>query len=114
MIYLFGIPNCDTVKKSRNFLEAQKISFTFVDFKKSPPTSEQIELWRVAFGDLPVNKKGQTYKKFASEYESLSDAEKVTFLTQHSSMLKRPILQRDSTVLAFGHDEEAFRLKLGI
>jgi Spx/MgsR family transcriptional regulator len=113
MIYLFGIPNCDTVKKARTYLESRAIPFEFVDFKKSPPTSESIELWQKAFGGLPVNTKGQTYKKHAEEYEALSEKAKIAFICKNSSMIKRPILQKDKTVLSFGFDEKDFHKKLG-
>lgn len=114
MYKLFGIPNCDTVKKARVFLEAKSIPFEFIDFKKSPPTRELIELWAKAYGELPVNKKGQTYKKFAQEYEDLSSTEKVSFLIKNSSMIKRPILQDQKKVLCFGFDENEFKKHLGI
>ena len=113
MIYLFGIPNCDTVKKARTYLESRSIAFEFVDFKKKPPTVELIELWQKSFGGLPVNTKGQTYKKHAEEYEALREKEKVDFLCKYSSMIKRPILQKDKEVLVFGFIENEFKEKLG-
>ncbi|MBA2405004.1 MAG: Spx/MgsR family RNA polymerase-binding regulatory protein [Bdellovibrionales bacterium] len=114
MIYLYGIPNCDTVKKARTYLEAKAIPFEFIDFKKQPPTLELVLLWQKAFGGLPVNVKGQTYKKHAAEYEALSEKAKITFICSHSSMIKRPILQKDKTVLSFGFDEKDFQKKLGL
>ena len=113
MIYLFGIPNCDTVKKARTYLDSRSIRFEFVDFKKTPPTVELIELWQSAFGGLPVNTKGQTYKKHAEEYEALDVKGKIAFIIQYPSMIKRPILQNDKVVLCFGHDEKDFQKKLG-
>jgi len=113
MIYLFGIPNCDTVKKARLYLETRAIPFEFVDFKKSPPTKELIQLWQKAFGSLPVNIKGQTYKKHAETYESLSPKEQINFLIENTSMIKRPILQKDKDVLSFGFDEKEFKKQLG-
>lgn len=113
MYYLFGIPNCDTVKKARNYLEARSIAFEFVDFKKTPPTPKNIVNWQKAFGSLPVNTKGQTYKKFKDEYEALSEQGKVAFLIENTSMIKRPILQKNETVLSFGFDEKDFKSKLG-
>jgi Spx/MgsR family transcriptional regulator len=113
MIYLFGIPNCDTVKKARTYLESRSIPFEFVDFKKSPPTIENILLWKAAFGGLPVNIKGQTYKKHALEYEALSDDLKMAFICKNSSMIKRPILQKDKKVLNFGFNEDEFKKNLG-
>lgn len=114
MIYLFGIPNCDTVKKARTYLEKHSIPFEFIDFKKSPPTASSIELWRKAFGALPVNSKGQTYKKHAEIFTALGEKEKVDFLIKNSSMIKRPILQQDERVLCFGFDEVEFSKQLGV
>lgn len=113
MHYLFGIPNCDTVKKARTFLDKNKIEYEFVDFKKTPPTAENIAQWEKAFGELPVNKKGQTYKKHSAAYEKLSDKSKVGFIIENSSMIKRPILQKDKKVLAFGFVEDEFKKALG-
>lgn len=113
MIYLFGIPNCDTVKKARTYLEAKSITFEFVDFKKTPPTVDSIELWKKAFGGLPVNVKGQTYKKHAAEFETLSEKAKIAFICKNSSMIKRPILQKDNKVLSFGFNAEEFKSVLG-
>ena len=114
MIYLFGIPNCDTVKKARTFLEAHSIAFEFVDFKKSHPSPQSIELWQKAFGGLPVNKKGLTYKKHSQVFETLTESQQIAFISQNSSMIKRPILQKDKTVLCFGFDESEFTKKLGL
>jgi len=112
MHFLFGIPNCDTVKKARTYLEKQSVAFEFVDFKKMPPTAEQIGLWTKSFGDLPVNKKGQTYKKHAATFESLSEKDKINFIIANSSMIKRPILMKDKTVLSFGFEESDYKMKL--
>lgn len=106
---IYGIPNCDTVKKARTFLEKKGVAFEFVDFKKTPPTAADIRRWAEAFGDLPVNKAGQTYKKFKDVYESLSPAKKIDFLCQNASMIKRPILERNGSVLAFGFKEDEYK-----
>lgn len=106
---LFGIPNCDTVKKARTFLEKKKIDFDFIDFKKSAPKPEDIKRWQEAFGGLPVNKSGLTYKKHKDEFEALSDKAKIDFICSNSSMIKRPILEKNGKVLAFGFDEEKYK-----
>jgi arsenate reductase (glutaredoxin) len=114
MIYLFGIPNCDTVKKARVYLEKQSIPFEFVDFKKSPPSIELLTLWEKAFGALPVNTKGQTYKKYVDVYDKLNKSEQIQFIINNPSMIKRPILQKDQKVLAFGFVESEFKSSLGV
>ncbi len=109
MFKLFGIPNCDTVKKARTFLEKKSASVDFIDFKKSPPTKNDLLRWKEAFGDWPVNKAGVTYKKHKEEFESLSDEKKFSLLSSSSSMIKRPILEKNGKVLAFGFDEEKYK-----
>lgn len=105
---LFGIPNCDTVKKARTFLEMNKIAHDFVDFKKTPPTVEDIQRWAKVFGGLPVNKSGLTYKKHKEEFEALNEKAQEKFLTLNSSMIKRPILEKNGKVLSFGFKEEEY------
>ena len=112
MYKLFGIPNCDTVKKARTFLEKKKVEFEFIDFKKSPPASVDIKRWEEKFGGLPVNSKGQTYKKHKDTYEKLTAGQKVKFLTENSSMIKRPILEKNGKVLAFGFEEDSYKTLL--
>jgi arsenate reductase (glutaredoxin) len=112
MYQIFGIPNCDTVKKARTFLEKHSVAFNFIDFKKNPPTRELIENWEKSFGGLPVNTKGTTYKKYKDEYEKLDSAAKKLFLIEHSSMIKRPILQKGNKVLCFGFNEEEYSQRL--
>ncbi len=106
MYRLFGIPNCDTVKKTRTFLEKKKIHFEFIDFKKNPPTPSDIIRWSEAFGGLPVNTKGTTYKKLKDEFEALPDKAKISFLCENASMIKRPVFEKNGVVLSFGFDEK--------
>ena len=109
MIKMYGIPNCDTVKKARTFLEKKKIAFEFVDFKKTPPTEADLERWKKAFGEWPLNKKGPTFRKNKEEFEKLSDAKISGFVIANSSMIKRPILERNGQVLLFGFSEEDYK-----
>lgn len=109
MYKLFGIPNCDTVKKTRVYLQDKGVVVEFIDFKKYEPTEEDIERWSQSFGSLPVNTKGVTYKKHKEHYESLSPKQKITFLQSNTSMIKRPILEKDGKVLSFGFDESLYK-----
>lgn len=109
---LYGIANCDTVKKARVFLEKNRIEFEFIDFKKIKPTKADLQRWKIVFGDWPLNTRGPTYRKNQIEFEALPESKKADFIIENSSMIKRPILERDGKVLAFGFDEEIFnRLK---
>lgn len=109
MYKIYGIPNCDTVKKARTFLENKKFAFEFVDFKKTPPSLEDLKRWSEAFGGHPLNTKGQTYKKHREEFEALSESKKPAFIQAHFSMIKRPILEKNNKVLAFGFSEDEYK-----
>lgn len=106
---MYAIPNCDTVKKARTFLDKKKIEYQFIDFKKSAPTAEQIKRWGEFFGELPANKKGITYRKFKDEYEALTPAQKIKFLIENNSMIKRPVLEKNDKTIAIGFEEEFYK-----
>ena len=94
MITVFGIKNCDTVKKSLKWLEANNISFEFYDYKKLPPKREwlieQIEQHGL---DTIVNKRGTTYRKLDDSLKaSLAVDTAPNLLVENPSMIKRPIL----------------------
>jgi arsenate reductase-like glutaredoxin family protein len=77
MYKLFGISNCDTVKKAKEFLTSSGIEFHFVDFKKYRPTEDDLTRWSKSFNGLPVNVKGTTYKKHKEYFENLNEMEKI-------------------------------------
>ena len=106
---MFAIPNCDTVKKARSFLEKNQINYQFIDFKKNPPTEVLIIKWAASHGELPVNIKGITYRKHKAHFETLSLEEKNSFIIANSSMIKRPVLERNGELIALGFSEEQYR-----
>lgn len=109
MISMFAIPNCDTVKKARLFLESHKVDYEFIDFKKRPPTKEQIKAWGDYLGELPINKKGMTYRKYKGQYEALSFPEQIDFIIANPSLIKRPVLMQNGKAIAFGFNEEQYK-----
>jgi Spx/MgsR family transcriptional regulator len=108
MYKLYGIKNCNTVKKAMDHLTKNKVTFEFVDFKKYSPTVEDINRWEKAFGDLPVNKQGLTYKKHKEQYEKLKQSDKINFIIENTSMIKRPILEKNDKPTHFGYDENIY------
>jgi arsenate reductase len=106
---MYGIPNCDTVKKARTALEKKKIDYEFIDFKKTPPTAEDIKRWEKEFGELPANKKGPTFRKIKDEFEVANRSEQINLLLKNNSAIKRPILESGSKVLCFGFDEDTYK-----
>jgi arsenate reductase (glutaredoxin) len=95
MMTLFGIPNCDTVKKSRAWMDAQGIAYTFHDFKKLGVPSEAADDWIKALTwQALINKKGTTWRNLtAAEQAAVIDAAsaKALMLAQ-PSVIKRPVV----------------------
>ena len=109
MIKLYGIPNCNTVKKAQLFLDKKNVEYEFINFKKTPPTMTQINKWKKAFGDWPVNKKGPTYRKIKDEFEAADAKTKKNILISTTSAIKRPILEIEEEVKLFGFKEEEYQ-----
>jgi arsenate reductase (glutaredoxin) len=94
-ITLYGIPNCDTVKKARTWLDSNGTQYVFHDFKKNGITRELIAGWlRDVPWDVLVNRKGTTWRKLTEEQKAgIVDAASATSLMLESpSVIKRPVL----------------------
>jgi arsenate reductase (glutaredoxin) len=95
MIILYGISNCDTVKKSRAWLDAHNIAYQFYDFKKLGVPADDLARWITALGWEPlVNKKGTTWRKLdEAEQAAVTNAATATALMlRHASVIKRPVV----------------------
>ncbi len=95
MITLYGIPNCDIVKKSRAWFDERKIAYQFHDFKKLGVPANALAGWTRALGWEPlVNKKGTTWRKLeAAEQSAVVDAATASALMlRHASVIKRPVV----------------------
>jgi arsenate reductase len=105
MYTIYGIKNCSTMKKAFAYLEQEGLIYTFVDYAKQKPNLQDLERWREAFGEWPVNKAGTTFRKFKQAYESASSAEQAQLLLANPSAIKRPILEGEGLLLK-GFDTE--------
>lgn len=109
MYKLYGIPNCNTVKKAMNALSDRGIEYEFINFKKVPPNKGQIKKWKSFFKDWPVNRKGPTFRKLKEDFEKASEQEKLELIIEKNSAIKRPILMEDEKVLCMGYDENFYQ-----
>ena len=93
-LILHGIPNCDTVKKARDWLSAQGVSYEFRDYKKQPPTSAELKNWTDMAGwEVLLNKAGTTFRKLPDEDKAGLDATKaIDLMAAHPSLIKRPVV----------------------
>lgn len=99
MITLYGIPNCDTVKKARTWLADNNIEFTFHDFRKDGLTAAQVDTWLTSLGcDTLINKRSTSWKALSDEVKtSLNDATAASLVVASPTLIKRPLLDRDGS-----------------
>lgn len=114
MLNVYGIKNCNTVKKALDWLSQNNIAYNFHDFKKEPATLEKLQEWeKLTTWDTLLNKKGTTWKKLSpEEQQSVINADTANVvLLKNNSMIKRPIIElEDSLILGF--DENIYTEKL--
>lgn len=100
MITLYGIPNCDTVKKARVWLEQNNVVFTFHDFRKDGLEPATVEDWcdRMDWETL-VNKRSTTWKKIDADIrDGLNRDSVVALLVEYPTLIKRPVLDTPNTL----------------
>ena len=96
MTKIYGIPNCDTVKKARAWLTEHGVEHEFHDFKKQGVPQERLTHWLAHVGlDKLVNRKGTTWRKLdaAVQTQLTDEASAHALLTQHASVIKRPVVE---------------------
>ena len=111
-ITLYGIPNCDTVKKARTWLTDQGFEYVFHDFKKQGLPEKALNSWLKALDwEAVVNRKGSSWRKLSPD-EQASVTNAVTakpFLLANPSLVKRPVIEWQSvkgTVITVGYQPE--------
>ena len=108
MTVIYGIANCDTVKKARAWLAANGLAYEFVDFKKQPPSVGLIESWLTQIPlDALLNKRGTTWRKLTPHPQ-----EAVKLMAEQPSIIKRPVLDKDGG-FHVGFSEESYRTLFG-
>lgn len=100
-IAFYGIPNCDTVKKARTWLEAKGIDYTFHDYKKEGADPAKLRGWVADAGwEKVLNRAGTTFRKLPDEDKADLDAAKaVTVMAANPSTIKRPVVEYPGGIL---------------
>ncbi|MFH0934304.1 MAG: ArsC family reductase [Pseudomonadota bacterium] len=108
---LYGIPNCDTVKKARVWLDGHGIEYEFCDFKKQGVTELQLANWLKQVGWQRLLKKtGPTWGKLPQEVKDSirDDASALALMLEKPNVIKRPVLVQNGKVLATGFNEQEY------
>ena len=100
-ITLYGIPNCDTVKKARTYLDAKGIAYAFHDYKKAGTDAARLAGWCEAKGwETILNRAGTTFKKLPeADKADLTQARAIALMTGQPSMIKRPVVEHPGGLL---------------
>ena len=109
MIELYGIANCDTVKKARAWLTEHDIAHRFHDFKKSGVSSDQLQAWAQAVGwEKLLNRQGTTWRKLDPEQQAavLDSASAIALMQVQPSLIKRPVVVWPNGLISVGFKAE--------
>jgi Spx/MgsR family transcriptional regulator len=115
MITLYGIPNCDTVKKARAWFTEQGVDYEFHDFKKQGVPTNLLPHWINSVGlEKLINRKGPTWRKLdATVQASVVDAASATaVMVSHSSVIKRPVVVWNDSSVTVGFDTDVFSQRI--
>lgn len=111
---VYGITNCNTVKKALDWLKAHQVAYEFHDFKKLGISEEKLKEWDAKAGyEKFMNRQGLTWKQLDPQLKEnvKTGADALKLLQQKTSMIKRPVIE-NGDFLFFGFDEEVYNKRL--
>ena len=116
MLEVYGIKNCNTVKKALAWLDDHGVDYRFHDFKKEGVDEARLRRWVEQTGWEPLlNRKGLTWRRLPEERRAqVNDADAaITLMLEKPTIIKRPVIERGDEVLAVGFDETTYQERLG-
>ena len=105
---MYGIPNCDTIKKARKWLEANGVDYKFHDYRKQGVPEKNLRQWvKQAGWETLLNRRGTTWRKLPEDVrENIDEASALEIMMDNPSAIKRPVLEADNVLLiGFKEDE---------
>lgn len=112
-VTLYGIRNCDSVKKAQSWLRTNNINFEFIEFKQTPPDLITIAKWVNAVGwEKLLNKQSKTFRELSPEEKMVHDETKaIALMQQYPLLIKRPVLESEKNLL-IGFSESTYNASL--
>lgn len=110
MIIMYGIKNCDTIKKARKFLETNNIDYEFHDFREDGLNSIQLRAWLKELGwEKVINKRSTTWRNLPDETkENMDETLAMVVAEQQPTIIKRPVLELADKVM-IGFSEKTYQ-----
>jgi len=113
MIRLYGIPNCNKIRNTRNLFGEIGIEYEFINVRKTPVTEDKLKTIVSKLGiDTLFNTKGTTYRRLNLDYKKMDQNDKFQALFKEQSMIKRPLIEKDGEYHV-GFDELAIKSFIG-
>lgn len=112
MLKLYGIPNCNTVKKARDWLEKNGIAYEFHDFKKMEVCAELLENWLTQIPqEQLINRAGLTWRGLEGSVKDniVDNVSAIALMREKTSVIKRPVLVKESKILSLGFVEAEYK-----
>ena len=112
---IYGIKNCDTMKKARAWLDGHGVAYAFHDYKTAGIERERLERWAKKVGwEVLLNRAGTTYKKLPDkDKDELTEKKAIALMLAQPSMIKRPVLDLGGGKLLVGFKPEQYAAALG-
>ncbi|HSP01095.1 MAG TPA: ArsC family reductase [Thioalkalivibrio sp.] len=109
MVILYGIKNCDTVKKARKWLDEHGADYRFHDFRADGLEAKQLDAWIQAVGwETLLNRRGTTWRKLPEEVrEGIDEQRAAALMLEQTTLIKRPVVEHGKQVLV-GFDPDAY------
>lgn len=110
MMTVYGIKNCDTVKKACNWLTKNNIEYQFHDFRKDGLNQAKIQHWlKMIDWESLVNRRGTTWRKLSEqEKNDINKARAVKLMVEQPTLIKRPVIETGDQILV-GFSEESYQ-----
>ncbi|HWK97225.1 MAG TPA: ArsC family reductase [Pseudolabrys sp.] len=114
-ITIYGIKNCDTMKKARGYLDKKGVDYAFHDYKTAGIDKGKLETWAKKVGwETLLNKAGTTFKKLPDkDKEGLTEAKAIKLMLAQPSMIKRPVLELGGGKILVGFKPDVYEAALG-
>jgi arsenate reductase len=113
-VTIYGIKNCDTMKKARAWLDAHRVSYEFHDYKSAGIDRKRLEGWAKNVGwEMLLNRSGMTFRKLPEkDKQGLTAAKAIALMLEQPSMIKRPVLEVGGK-LVVGFKPETYKTEVG-
>ena len=111
---VYGLPNCDTCKKARNWLDRFHVAYEFVDYRAQPVPAATLKVWAAQLGgwEKLVNKSSTTWRNLLPQRKDPgpgSDPEWTLLLKEYPALIRRPVVVQSDSSVSLGFSDNAFK-----